>query len=400
MRKSSMPISGISVSKPNTAFLAPVLALLGLFSSQASTLAQGSLTPPGAPAATMKTLGQVEPRIPISTVPINISSPGSYYLTTNLFGATNTSGITIFSGNVTLDLSGFVLKGGGGSSLYDGINIGSTYTNITIRNGTVTGWGGAGLNGMGSVTKNILVENLKVSENGNGGICLSSGVVRDCVSIRNGGTGFVSSQGVVIENCTSEGNSFGFNLGMGSLVQSCRAYNNNASGFTLGINSRVINSAASGNNSGTGISLGGGSTADGCTVVSNSYGIYAGQASMVLNCIVRSNQVCGIQADASTRLLNNLVEGTGGPGATAGIQLISTNSVVDGCQVINNVVPGIMANNGVVVSGNLIIRNQLRGNTSAYNVSTTNIMGPIISTASGVSAGIITNSNPWANFSY
>ena len=52
----------------------------------------GALTPPGAPASTMKTLDQVEPRTPVNvtTVPGDASyhhittTPGSYYLTGNL----------------------------------------------------------------------------------------------------------------------------------------------------------------------------------------------------------------------------------------------------------------------------------------------------------------------------
>jgi hypothetical protein len=61
------------------------LALLATFSLQPSALlAQGSLTPPGAPAPTMKTLAQIEPRTPIAAAPFTISAPGSYYLTTNL----------------------------------------------------------------------------------------------------------------------------------------------------------------------------------------------------------------------------------------------------------------------------------------------------------------------------
>ena len=46
--------------------------------------AQGSLTPPGAPAETMKTLEQVEPRTPVSSLPFTITQSGSYYLTTTL----------------------------------------------------------------------------------------------------------------------------------------------------------------------------------------------------------------------------------------------------------------------------------------------------------------------------
>ena len=60
--------------------------------------AQGPLTPPGAPAATMKTLGLLEPRTAISNASYTISQPGSYYLTTNLVATGH--GITISSDNV------------------------------------------------------------------------------------------------------------------------------------------------------------------------------------------------------------------------------------------------------------------------------------------------------------
>src|ERR1041385_5154066 len=78
--------------------------------------AQGNLNPPGAPAATFKTLSQIEPRIPIEVVPTNITISGSYYLVTNLTGIVGTNGITISVDNVTLDLNGFTLIGVPGSS--------------------------------------------------------------------------------------------------------------------------------------------------------------------------------------------------------------------------------------------------------------------------------------------
>src|SRR3979411_1007872 len=88
---------------------------LATLNPQLSTFAQGSLTPPGAPAPTMKTLSQIEPRTAISFTPFVIPNAGSYYVTTNLVGISGTNGIVISSGNVTLDLNGFALLGVAGS---------------------------------------------------------------------------------------------------------------------------------------------------------------------------------------------------------------------------------------------------------------------------------------------
>src|SRR3569623_1854738 len=73
-----------------------------------SAMGQGSLTPPGAPSPTMKSLDQIAPRTPLSSLPYVISQPGSYYFTTNLSGG---NGIIIQTNNVTLDLNGFTLQG-------------------------------------------------------------------------------------------------------------------------------------------------------------------------------------------------------------------------------------------------------------------------------------------------
>ena len=95
--------------------------------------AQGNLTPSGAPAPTMKTLNQIEPRTPISSLPLTITTPGSYYFTTNLTSAGATDGITIATNNVTIDLMGFELSGGFvGLNAIDALGV---RTNIIVRNG-------------------------------------------------------------------------------------------------------------------------------------------------------------------------------------------------------------------------------------------------------------------------
>src|SRR5258708_91953 len=118
-------------------------ALCGLSLSTQLVLGQGGLTPPGAPAPTMKTLDQIEPRTPITRLLYTISQPGSYYLTTNLTGGAF-NGINITANGVTLDLMGFELVGGAGNQGF-GITVSGTRTNITVRNGTVRNWAGDGV---------------------------------------------------------------------------------------------------------------------------------------------------------------------------------------------------------------------------------------------------------------
>jgi hypothetical protein len=87
-----------------------MLALSSLSRQLATCFAQGSLTPPGAPAPTFKTLGQIEPGTAITVSDaVTTSSPGSYYLTTNTTGSSGDA-TTITANNVTLDLNGFTLQ--------------------------------------------------------------------------------------------------------------------------------------------------------------------------------------------------------------------------------------------------------------------------------------------------
>src|SRR5262245_15810433 len=91
------------------------LAIVFVLPTELTLLDQAPSVPPGPPGPTVKTLQQVEPRIPVSSLPITLSQPGSYYLTTNLQGIAGQHGITINGPRVTLDLMGFELRGVPGS---------------------------------------------------------------------------------------------------------------------------------------------------------------------------------------------------------------------------------------------------------------------------------------------
>jgi parallel beta-helix repeat protein len=127
--------------------------------------AQGRLTPPGEPAPTMKTLEQVEPRIPIFQPGSMILQPGSYYLTTNIISSTAGDGITIAASDVSLDLNGFVLDASASSS-GNCIYINPGMQNVRVANGSITG---AYANGIyaGGATNCIFVK-LRISTCGRG----------------------------------------------------------------------------------------------------------------------------------------------------------------------------------------------------------------------------------------
>ena len=133
-------------------FAAAAMLLSTLNAQLATCFAQGSLTPPGAPAPTMKSLDQIEARTPIASAPFTITSPGSYYLTTNVTVSSGNA-VTINANNVTLDLGGFTISSTENPAANgNGVALGSPgpVANITILNGFISS--GVTNNGSGTYT--------------------------------------------------------------------------------------------------------------------------------------------------------------------------------------------------------------------------------------------------------
>ena len=214
-----------------------VTVCLLLFSA-ANIFAQGSLTPPGGPGPTMKTLDQIEARNPLGTTAVTISQAGSYYLTGNITVASG-SAITIATDSVTLDLNGFTISSTANPAAGSAISLNSAIKNITILNGSILGavtyngssYNGAGfqngINGTSISPRNVRVSGVSVAGCTQSGIFLgttlqTSDVVDHCAVRTIGSTGIqagsvsdcvVSECGGVAINCFTAANSSGDSTG-------------------------------------------------------------------------------------------------------------------------------------------------------------------------------------------
>jgi len=165
--------------------------------------AQGSLAPPGAPAPTMKTLGQVEPRTPISQTGYTISNSGSYYLATNLTTSGNDPGVRIVASDVSLDLCGFTINGA--ESTGNGISISLGVDNVSVHNGSVRSCCFHGLDA--GYATHCIFRDLRIINNARNAISycgIAAGAnaqVERCRIVDNGGTGLsANSNSKIIDN--------------------------------------------------------------------------------------------------------------------------------------------------------------------------------------------------------
>ena len=315
--------------------------------------AQGSLTPPGAPAPTMKTLAQIEPRTPISSLPFTISQAGSYYVTTNLTGVSGQSGIIVQARNVTIDLGGFEIVGVAGAA--SGIFAGPSLTNLVVRNGTVRNWPNHGLL-VASVTQGRY-EELRLLNNASGGISAGVGsIVADCNFERNG---------------TPTAPSSSLQTGTGSNVRNCVVRSSGGEGIRVGYGSSVIDCTIE-ESAGNGLFTDEACTIRGCSVTLSSFaGIDAGPGNTVEGSSFGYNDDVGILAGEGTTIKNSTTY------ANAAEGIVAFNGVtIDTCTSRINGAGGIYAGRDTTILNCTISTNTGHGILGTTNVIVKNTVSP------------------------
>jgi hypothetical protein len=148
-----------------------------------------------------------------------ISAPGSYRLTGDLLAPTGASGIRIEANDVSLDLNGFTISGGGFGLAIHGVTA-SGFSNVEVRNGTIRNFPTSGVHLPSGLLHRVI--DVRVIGNGNFGINIQGTsatgghLVRGCTALQNGSGMRIESPGsLLLDSVARDNTNIGLVLGAG-----------------------------------------------------------------------------------------------------------------------------------------------------------------------------------------
>ena len=303
--------------------------------------------PPGPIGPTMKTLTEVEPRVPVQSLPGSataihvISEPGSYYLTGNITGVTGKNGIEIAADNISIDLNGFSLLGSAG--VVSAIAVLEPHHSLTVKNGSIA-WQGVAIGGGATDPDSSLITDLIVQSPNGGGVNVGkNSTVARCSIIAFGG-GLVVGEGSIVQDCTITAiGSVGINAGQNVRILDC-----------------LINKC--GND-----------------------GIRAGSKCFIRGCTVNNNRRAGIRVSGDKAVVIGNTCNDNGQG------LVGHGIFVDGnfgSRVEGNYCAGNDIGIQTTGASEVVIRNLASGNGTNYMIN------------GGIVATDLATASPWANLEF
>jgi hypothetical protein len=303
----------------------------------------------------------------IDTLPFTITNPGNYYLNQNLTGQPDEDGIIVMSSGVTIDMGGFTITGGVGSS-GAGISVPDSVNRLKVFNGSVHKWEDIGIKAENAYYSEY--SSLMMSDNQGDGINTGpNSLIQACVATNNASDGIDAGDHNIVSHCLASGNSSdGIECGKAAVIESSNARENGSTGFRIGAASTVSNSAAHENGS------------DGFNV---------GNGGNVTHCVSSNNNNHGFQSLNDTYLGMNTADSN----TKSGFYTTFSDSRIEGNSSTDNSKYGYEI---IGAGGCLVIQNSASGNVlSAYNIAAGHVAGPIIT-----AVNMAVNTNPNANISY
>ena len=286
---------------------------------------------------------------PISSLPYTISQSGSYYVSANLDGSSG--GIDVAADNVTLDLMGFTLDGGG--SIDDhGVDL-TDRSNVSIQNGTIRRFGRSGIAQNNIFPDHNRVLNVRVLDNG---------FTSSYVGIR------LIGDSALITGCTAAGNTgVGIIAGRYASIKNSLARNNGDTGISASVDSIIVGNTAY-SNSGTGIVGHGGSVLiQNISHDNEEFGIRGEGRNLIKDNVIHSNNLSnasilgGLRVGGKSRVVGNVLANN----KSNGIAVYSSGSILR-----ENHVTGSNPGNGIhfYSSGNYFRENTASDNGTHFNL--------------------------------